>query len=175
MESGAVCGIALKEQSPKPQRSRRKAFGLERFDSARSGFLEARRILLKKQRDERAIEANSRRGFLQSSLMGGFAASLYPALGAARVVAPETRPAEVKDFELDEITIDQLQAGMKSGKYTARSITQTYLERIQNVDKQGPKVNSILELNPDALEIAESLDRERKEKGARGPLHGVPL
>ena len=130
---------------------------------------------MKKQRDERAIEANSRRGFLQSSLMGGFAASLYPALGAGRVVAPETRPAEVKDFELDEITIDQLQAGMKSGKYTARSITQMYLERIQNVDKQGPKVNSILELNPDALEIAESLDRERKEKGARGPLHGVPL
>jgi amidase len=130
---------------------------------------------LKKQRGERVPEANSRRGFLQSSLIGGFAATLYPALSAGRVLAAENRPAEVKDFELDEVTIDQLQAGMKSGKYTARSITQMYLERIQDVDKQGPTVNSVLELNPDALEIADSLDRERKEKGARGPLHGVPL
>jgi amidase len=130
---------------------------------------------LKKQRGERLHEANSRRGFLQSGLIGGFAATLYPALSAGRVLAAENRPAEVKDFQLDEVTIDQLQAGMKSGKYTARSITQMYLERIQDVDKQGPTVNSVLELNPDALEIADSLDRERKEKGARGPLHGVPL
>ena len=130
---------------------------------------------MSKQRDERVNVANSRRGFLQSSLIGSFAASLYPALGAERIVTAENRPAEVKDFELDEVTIDQLQAGMKSGKYTARSITQMYLQRIQDVDKQGPKVNSVIELNPDALEIAESLDRERKEKGARGPLHGVPL
>jgi amidase len=120
-------------------------------------------------------EASSRRGFLQSSLIGGVAAAVYPALGAARVVADSARMAEVKSFELDEITIDQLQAGMKSGKYTARSITEKYLARVQEVDKQGPALNSVIELNPDALEIAESLDRERKQKGGRGPLHGIPV
>jgi amidase len=120
-------------------------------------------------------EASSRRGFLQSSLIGGVAAAVYPALGAARVVADSARMAEVKSFELDEITIDQLQAGMKSGKYAARSITEKYLARVQEVDKQGPALNSVIELNPDALEIAESLDRERKQKGGRGPLHGIPV
>jgi len=131
---------------------------------------------LKKQNTESVRDrAGTRRGFLQSSLMGGAAAALYPALGAARVVAPVLSVAEVRSFELDEINIDQLQTGMKSGKYTARSITEKYLERIQDVDRQGPAVNSVIEVNPDALEIAASLDRERKEKGARGPLHGVPL
>jgi amidase len=120
-------------------------------------------------------EASSRRGFLQSSLIGGVAAAVYPALGAARVVAASAPVAGVKSFELDEITIDQLQAGMKSGTYTARSITEKYLARIQEVDKQGPALNSVIELNPDALEIAESLDPERKQKGARGPLHGIPV
>jgi len=131
---------------------------------------------LKKQNTESVRDrAGTRRGFLQSSLMGGAAAALYPALGAARVVAPVLSVAEVRSFELDEVNIDQLQTGMKSGKYTARSITEKYLERIQDVDRQGPAVNSVIEVNPDALEIAASLDRERKEKGARGPLHGVPL
>ena len=64
---------------------------------------------------------------------------------------------------------------MKSGKYTSRSITEKYLTRIQDIDKQGPVVNSLIEVNPDALEIAESLDRERREKSERGPLHGIPI
>lgn len=131
---------------------------------------------MKKQgKNSSQSETSSRRGFLQSSLVGGVAAAMYPALGAGRALEATKAPAEIKEFEFDEITIDQLQAGMKSGKYTARSITEKYLERIQDVDQQGPKLNSIIELNPDALEIAEALDRERKEKGARGPLHGIPL
>lgn len=130
---------------------------------------------MKQKKSLGQCEPGSRRGFLQSSLVGGVAAVVYPALGAARVVAATAPAAEVKPFELDEITIDQLQAGMKSGKYTARSITEKYLRRIQDVDTQGPAVNSVIEANPDALEIAESLDRERKEKGARGPLHGIPV
>jgi len=120
---------------------------------------------------------SSRRVFLQSAVTGSVAACVYPALGAAR--AAETSPArnspEVPAFELEEVTIDQLQADMKSGKYTARSITEKYLQRIQNVDKQGPAVNSVIEINPDARQIAELLDRERKEKGVRGPLHGIPV
>ncbi len=117
----------------------------------------------------------SRRGFLQSSLIGGVAAAVYPALGAARAVSAASPAPEAKPFELDEITIDQLQEGMKSGKYTARSITEKYLGRIHELDKEGLRVNSVIEVNPDALEISENLDRERKQKGARGPLHGIPL
>jgi amidase len=120
-------------------------------------------------------ETGSRRGFLQSGLMGGVAAAVYPALGAARAIASSSPAVEVRSFELDEITIDQLQAGMKSGKYTARSIAEKYLGRMQEIDKRGPAINSMIEINPDAVEIAESLDRERKEKGARGPLHGIPI
>jgi amidase len=123
----------------------------------------------------RSSRGGSRRDFLRGSLVGGVAAAVYPALGAAREVASPSEPPEVPSFELDELTIDNLQEGMKSGKYTARAITEKYMSRIEAIDKSGPAVNSVIEINPDAVEIAESLDRERKEKGARGPLHGIPL
>jgi amidase len=131
---------------------------------------------LKKQRE--GFERNTgsgRREFLQTSVMGSVAAVMYPALGAGRVIAGAPPAAEPKAFELEEVTIDELQSAMKSGKFTARSITEQYLQRIQEVDKQGPAINSVIEINPDAIEIAESLDRERKEKGTRGPLHGIPV
>ena len=100
---------------------------------------------------------------------------LYPALGAAREIASATPPSEVKPFELGEITIADLQDGMKSGKFTARSLVEKYSARIEEIDKQGPTINSVIELNPDALSIADSLDQERKAKGPRGPLHGIPV
>jgi amidase len=130
----------------------------------------------------------NRRSFLQTALTGGVAAALtpvYPALGAARVNsstanaaaggASEARAPEVRPFELDEATISDLQEGVKSGKFTARSLVEKYAARIGEIDKHGPAINSILELNPDALAIADSLDQERKAKGPRGPLHGVPV
>jgi len=114
--------------------------------------------------------------------MGGVAATLaplYPALGAARDLSSTTSSAspvpEVKAFELDEITISELQDGMNSGKFTARSLVEKYKTRIDEIDKHGPAINSVIELNPDALAIAEELDRERKAKGKRGPLHGIPI
>lgn len=133
-----------------------------------------------------AKPAGDRRSFLKTTLIGGAAATLaplYPALAAAREVAPaiaapssgSAPAAEVKPFELDEITIADLQDGMKSGKYTARSLVEMYSARIDEIDKHGPSINSVLELNPDALSIANSLDEERKAKGPRGPLHGVPV
>jgi amidase len=128
-----------------------------------------------KNKSVRAAAVSSRRGFLQSGLLTGAAAAIYPALGAAREITVVSAPPEVRSFELDEVTIDDLQAGMKSGKYTSRSVTEKYLQRIEEIDKQGPAVNSVIEINPDALQIADSLDRERKEKGARGPLHGIPI
>jgi amidase len=126
--------------------------------------------------------APSRRKFLQGALTTGGTAALYPALGAARSIAPPAEPAapDVKAFELEEITIPELQDGMKSGKFTARSLVENYSARIfevdkPEIDKRGPAVNAIIELNPDALSIAEALDQERKAKGPRGPLHGVPV
>src|SRR5713226_543441 len=64
---------------------------------------------------------------------------------------------------------------MNSGKYTARSLTEKYLRRIEAIDNHGPALNSVIEVNPDALAIADALDKERKEKGGRGPLHGIPV
>jgi amidase len=127
-------------------------------------------------RKEAHLSAN-RRLFLKSSLIGGAAASLtplYPALGAAREVASPVAVPEIRPFELDEITISDLQDGMKSGKFTARSLVEKYSARIAEIDKQGPAINSVLELNPDAFSIADALDQERKAKGPRGPMHGVP-
>src|SRR5580765_863396 len=121
--------------------------------------------------------SSSRRGFLQSAVTASASAALYPALGAAREITPPTTPAapEVKPFELDEITISELQDGMKSGKFTARSLVEKYSARIDEIDKRGPAVNAIIEMNPDALTIADVLDQERKAKGPRGPMHGIPV
>jgi len=78
-------------------------------------------------------------------------------------------------FELDEMTIAELQKGMNSGRFSAISITEKYLARIREIDQNGPVLNSVLELNPDALDIADQMDKERKKRGARGPLHGIPV
>ena len=122
----------------------------------------------------------SRRSFLRSAVATGAASAIYPALGAARAAASrgtqnrETAP-DVKPFELEEMTISELQDGMKSGKFTAHSLAEKYLARIDEIDKRGPAINAIIELNPDALSIADALDQERKAKGPRGPLHGIPM
>jgi amidase len=121
-------------------------------------------------------KSNSRRNFVRTGVTAGLAAAAYPALGSARVVDPApAAKARVKDFEFDEITIDDLQRAFKSGQHSSRSATERYLARIEEMDKSGPMLNSVIELNPEALEIAEALDQERKSKGPRGPLHGIPI
>lgn len=84
-------------------------------------------------------------------------------------------PAFVDDFVLNEITIDELQQKMQQGQYTARSIAELYLNRIAAIDKKGPSLNAVIELNPDALTLADALDQERKAGRLRGPLHGIPV
>jgi amidase len=117
-----------------------------------------------------------RRRFLQAGLLGGLVAAVLPALVGARDMAAYTPTApEVGGSELDELTIVDLQAAIISGKFTSRSLTEKYLARIEDLDRQGPALNSVIELNPDALSIAEALDRERKDKGTRGLLHGIPI
>jgi amidase len=115
----------------------------------------------------------SRRGFIKTGLSGGvlLAAGISGSEAAARA-----RPAPASEApELEEKTIGEIAGGMASGRYTARSITESYLTRIDAVDRKGPSIRSVIELNPDALMIADGLDRERKEKGPRGPLHGIPV
>src|SRR5215203_69280 len=89
----------------------------------------------------------------------------------SEVVSPETIAA----FELDEESISSLQEKIAAGKYSSEQITQLYLDRIKAIDKDGPKLNSVIEINPDALSIATTLDEERKAGRIRGPLHGIPV
>jgi len=117
------------------------------------------------------VNESTRRGFLQSTLKIGAASLALPALASA---APEP-PQQVEPFELDELTISDLQDGMKSGKFTSRSLVEKYLGRIQQIDTQGPALNAVIELNPEARSIADTLDAERASKGPRGPLHGIPV
>jgi amidase len=135
----------------------------------------------------------SRRTFLRAAVTATAATAAYPALGSGRVSAPaaaagrfndlvddRARTASagkdvVRDFELDELTIDEAQKAFQSGEYSSRSLTEKYLRRIAEIDQAGPKVNAVIELNPEALQIADALDRERKLTGSRGPLHGIPI
>lgn len=74
-----------------------------------------------------------------------------------------------------EATIDQLQQAMAAGEVTAEALTQAYLDRIAAIDQAGPKLNAVIELNPDALAIARASDRERATGKTRGPMHGIPV
>ena len=88
---------------------------------------------------------------------------------------PDETGATTDDFPWAEATIDQLQAAMENGDLTAVTLTQTYLDRIAAIDQAGPKLNSVIEVNPDALELAGQADRERTEGNVRGALHGIPV
>ena len=109
-----------------------------------------------------------RRDFLTAVVASGLAST-------GGITASTRRRADEIPFDIAEATIADLQDGMTSGKYTARSLAEKYLARIEAVDRTGPALRSVIELNPDALALADSLDKERKEKGPRGPLHGIPL
>jgi len=116
----------------------------------------------------------SRRDLLRTTAFGAGVA-LVPALSAGRALASTPASTPGRRFEFEEVTISDLQSRMKSGELSARSLTQTYLERIDEVDKRGPTLNSVIEVNPGALAIAAALDKERQSKGPRGPMHGIPV
>jgi amidase len=125
---------------------------------------------------------SSRRDLLRTSLLAGAAAALPPLVSAEHLSADRSSGemasasgGTVKPFELDEITIAELQRAMSTGELTARAITRKFLARIEAIDRRGPALRSVIEVNPDAPAIAAALDKERKEKGPRGPLHGIPV
>ena len=127
------------------------------------------------RREKNASDAGktTRRDILESGLKLGAASLALPAFAHPSRAAAS--PQDVRPFELDEVGVADLQDGMKSGKYTARSLAEKYLERIAELDAKGPALNSVIELNPEALAIADALDAERKSEGPRGPLHGIPV
>ena len=98
-----------------------------------------------------------------------------PGRGAGGERPRPGRPWPVPEFPLEEISITELHAGMVSGRWTAEEITRMYLERIEEIDGHGPTLRSVIETNPDALEIARERDREREEGRLRGCLHGIPI
>ena len=83
--------------------------------------------------------------------------------------------ADRDQIDYREYDIDTLQSLMQQGELSSRQLTQYYLDRIDAIDRQGPKLNSIIEVNPQALEIAAALDAERQATGSRGPMHGIPV
>jgi amidase len=112
-----------------------------------------------------------RRSFLAAAITGA-AASQTACQYVPASPATSTAPA---DFELDEVSLADLAAGLEKGKWTSERLVQLYLARIDAVDRNGPKLNSVLALNPDAAAIASQLDQERKNGHLRGPLHGIPI
>ncbi|MFN2391114.1 MAG: amidase [Pyrinomonadaceae bacterium] len=111
-------------------------------------------------------EKQTRREFLQAGMAAPLAFTFMKNSEAENLNSFEP------NTELNEITVSELQAAMKAGKMSAKEIAKKYLERIENVDK---RLNSVIETNPDALKIAEEMDKQRKNKQVRGALHGIPV
>src|SRR4051812_48101873 len=114
----------------------------------------------------------NRRDLLRMAAVGGVASIITS--GCANKTS-ERSAHRGTSFEWQEASIADLQKAMESGRASAVSLTRDYLERIGKVDKAGPGINAIIEINPDAIGIAKSLDEERKAKGPRGPMHGIPV
>jgi amidase len=129
---------------------------------------------MKRNARSRKSGAMDRRTFFRYGAIGG-AMAVAGSAPARSADAVSPSPPSVEAFELDELTIGQLQKRLESGQDTSRSLTEKYLARIESLDKRGPELRSVLEINPDALAIAEKLDAERKGGRTRGPLHGIPV
>ena len=86
-----------------------------------------------------------------------------------------SKKAKTPDIKVQEMTISQMENGFRNHKFTIRQVVQTYLDRIKDIDRSGPKLNSIIEVNPDALKIADSLDKLLAEGKAKGALFGIPV
>jgi amidase len=108
----------------------------------------------------------SRREFLKSSVVGVASLVALKDTMAGGLVLPEVHT------ELNEVTVSELQAGMKSGKFTSKALVEKYLERIKEID---PKLRSVIETNPDAIKIAEQMDKERRRGKVRSMMHGIPV
>jgi amidase len=103
------------------------------------------------------------------------AAALAVSLAASAPGHAQSGNTMAAPFQIMEATIDDIQAAYRSGRLTARALVEAYLERIAAYDKSGPNINSIITLNPRALEEADALDAAYRRSGLTGPLHGIPV
>jgi amidase len=118
----------------------------------------------------------NRRNFLKYGSMAGLSLPFMTAISGFTSYAYKTQAKPFDDdFELAEITIDVLQEHVRTGKYSYQSITELYLKHIREIDLTGPTLKSVIEINPDALHIAELMDAERKVGRIRSRLHGMPV
>ncbi|HKO82425.1 MAG TPA: amidase, partial [Chitinophagaceae bacterium] len=121
----------------------------------------------------------NRRNFLKTGSVTSIAITSMGLASCQSSPASSNKPVDetlgIDDFELNEITIDELQQKMQAGTYTSRSVTELYLKRIEAIDKNGYALRAVIEVNPDALAIADERDKERKEGKVRSPLHGIPV
>ncbi len=122
----------------------------------------------------------SRRTFLSTTM----AAGAFALLPQRSEMQPDSGPGtpvsdkagvQQREFALAEATIDELQSGLASGRHTTRNLVELYRSHIDALDDNGPSLHAIIELNPDALVLADAVDQERKSGRVRGPLHGIPL
>ena len=114
-----------------------------------------------------------RRTFLRATATTAALAIVTPV--SASATESNAEPIAPADFELDEMSITDLQQHLKSGRFTSRSLVEKYIDRIKEIDSKGIHLNSVIELNPDAESIAAAFDRERRDRRERGPLHGIPI
>src|SRR5262249_27381732 len=128
---------------------------------------------MSKSTEDSQADITSRRQFLKLGTCAG-AMAIAPHLPGKSPVATAA-PGAQKRLGREEPRIAKRQVGMRPENSPGRPIAEASLQRIDEMDKHGPAVNSCIELNPEALTIAEALDRERKEKSPRGPLHGIPV
>jgi amidase len=121
----------------------------------------------------------NRRNFLRNGSLAGLSLTILATSSCDTEKKNTGKLSDDRDnidhFILNETTVDELQQKMASGELSSRKITELYLERIEAIDNDGPGLNSVIEVNPDALTIAEELDKERKAGKIRGPLHGIPV
>jgi amidase len=117
----------------------------------------------------------SRRNFLRYTTATGAVAAAGTAAPAFAATAPADADHAVPPFRFEEATIAELQRAMAAGSLTSRQLTRAYLRRIRQIDLTGIQLNSVIEINPDALGIAAELDAERRRGHLRGPLHGIPI
>lgn len=117
-----------------------------------------------------------RRSFFKTAAIGGAAFTLSPLAACdEKNNQAASSTSDYTQFDLNEVTVAQLQQKMKSGELTAEQLTNKYLKRIKEVDQSGPTLRTVIELNPDAVAIARKMDEERKAGKLRGPLHGIPI
>nr|WP_315164093.1 amidase [uncultured Flavobacterium sp.] len=120
-----------------------------------------------------------RRSFLTTATLASAGLTTLLITGCTSGTKKEEDSVSVEDsnaiFELDEETIGSLREKLASGKYTSEQLVQLYLKRIEAIDKNGPQLNSVIEVNPDAVVIAVAMDKELKAGKIRGPLHGIPV